>query len=37
MFLEIVTMFSTRLWGDRSRKNQKLLDGVTRAVEAPLQ
>ena len=31
--LEIVTMFSARLYGSRSRKNQKLLDGVKRAVE----
>lgn len=32
--LEIITVFSARLYGSRSRKNQKLLDGVTRAVEA---
>ena len=31
--LEIVTVFSARLYGSRSRKNQKLLDGVKRAVE----
>lgn len=32
--LEIITVFSARLYGSRSRKNQKLLDGVKRAVEA---
>jgi excisionase family DNA binding protein len=26
--LEIITVFSARLYGSRSRKNQKLLDGV---------
>lgn len=31
--LEIIAVFSARLYGSRSRKNQKLLDGVTRAVE----
>jgi len=31
--LEIITVFSARLYGSRSRKNQKLLDGVTQAVE----
>lgn len=31
--LEIVTVFSARLYGSRSRKNQKLLDGVKLAVE----
>ena len=31
--LEIITVFSARLYGSRSRKNQKLLDGVTRAVD----
>lgn len=31
--LEIITLFSARLYGSRSRKNQKLLDGVKRAVE----
>lgn len=31
--LEILTVFSARLYGSRSRKNQKLLDGVKRAVE----
>ena len=31
--LEIITVFSARLYGSRSRKNQKLLDGVQRAVE----
>ena len=32
--LEIITVFSARLYGSRSRKNQKLLEGVKRAVEA---
>jgi len=32
--LEIITVFSARLYGSRSRKNQKLLDGVKKAVEA---
>jgi predicted site-specific integrase-resolvase len=32
--LEIITVFSARLYGVRSRKNQKLLDGVKAAVEA---
>jgi excisionase family DNA binding protein len=31
--LEIITVFSARLYGRRSRKNQKLLDGVRAAVE----
>ncbi len=30
---EIITVFSARLYGSRSRKNQKLLDGVRVAVE----
>ena len=30
--LEIITVFSARLYGARSRKNQKLLDGVRAAV-----
>ncbi len=32
--LEIITVFSARLYGSRSRKNQKLLDGVKTAVAA---
>jgi putative resolvase len=32
--LEIITVFSARLYGARSGKNQKLPDGVRRAVEA---
>src|SRR5690554_2448624 len=32
--LEIITVFSARLYGSRSRKDQKLLDGVKAAVEA---
>ena len=31
--LEIITVFSARLYGSRLRKNQKLLDGVKKAVE----
>ncbi len=31
--LEIITVFSARLDGSRSRKNQKLLDGVKQVVE----
>ena len=31
--LEMITVFSAQLYGSRSRKNQKLLDGVKRAVE----
>jgi excisionase family DNA binding protein len=32
--LEIITVFSARLYGSRSSKNQKLLDEVKKAVEA---
>ena len=32
--LEIITVFSARLYGSRSRKNQKLLDGIKQAVDA---
>ena len=32
--LEIITVFSARLYGSRSRKNHKLLDGVKQAVQA---
>ena len=31
--LEIITIFSARLYGSRSKKNKKLLDGVTKVVE----
>jgi len=31
--LEIITVFSARLHGSRSRKNQKLLDGIQKAVD----
>ncbi|MBP1151295.1 IS607 family transposase [Methylocaldum sp. RMAD-M] len=31
--LEIITVFSARLYGSRSRKNQKLLNSVKKAVE----
>ena len=30
--LEIITVFSARLYGSRSRKNQKLIDSVKQAV-----
>jgi len=30
--LEIVTVFSARLYGSRSHKNKKLIDGVSKAV-----
>ena len=32
--LEIITVFSARLYGARSRKNQQLIDGMKKAVEA---
>jgi predicted site-specific integrase-resolvase len=31
--LEIITVFSARLYGSRSRKNKKLLDGIKKVVE----
>jgi excisionase family DNA binding protein len=31
--LEIITVFSARLYGSRSEKNKKLLDGVAKVVE----
>jgi excisionase family DNA binding protein len=31
--LEIITVFSARLYGSRSKKNKKLLEGVAKAVE----
>lgn len=31
--LEIITVFSARLYGSRSRKNQKLIDGIKKAVD----
>lgn len=31
--LEIITVFSARLYGSRSRKNQKLLDSVRQVIE----
>ena len=31
--LEIVTVFSARLYGSRSRKNKKLLEGIEKALE----
>ena len=30
--LEIITVFSARLYGSRSRKNKKLLDGILQVV-----
>lgn len=32
--LEIITVFSARLYGSRSKKNQKLLQGMKAAVES---
>lgn len=32
--LEIITVFSARLCGSRSKKNQKLLEGMKKAVAA---
>jgi len=34
--LEIITVFSARLYGSRSHKNQKLLNGIKRAAEEAL-
>ncbi|MBQ7262863.1 MAG: IS607 family transposase, partial [Synergistaceae bacterium] len=31
--IEIITVFSARLYGNRSHKNKKLIEGVLRAVE----
>jgi excisionase family DNA binding protein len=31
--IELVTVFSARLYGSRSRKNKKLIDGVSTAIE----
>jgi putative resolvase len=31
--IELITVFSARLYGSRSRKNQKLIDGMTQAVK----
>ena len=31
--LEIITVFSARLYGSRSRKNQRLIDTVKKAAE----
>lgn len=31
--LELITVFSARLYGSRSNKNKKLIDGMTRIVE----
>lgn len=32
--LEIITVFSARLYGSRSHKNQKLIDSIKAAAEA---
>lgn len=32
--LEIITVFSARLYGSRSRKNQKLIEGLKDAIDA---
>jgi len=32
--LEIITVFSARLYGSRSRKNQKIIDGIKKVVES---
>ena len=34
--LEIITVFSARLYGSRSHKNQKLLDSIKKAAEDAL-
>lgn len=31
--LEIITVFSARLYGSRSRKNKAIIDGIKKAVE----
>jgi predicted site-specific integrase-resolvase len=31
--LEIITVFSARLYGSRSKKNKKLIEGVRKVVE----
>ena len=31
--LEIITVFSARLYGSRSKKNQRLIDGMKQAVK----
>lgn len=31
--IELITVFSARLYGSRSRKNQKLIDNMTKAVQ----
>ena len=31
--LEIITVFSARLYGSRSRKNQKILEGVKKVID----
>ena len=30
--IELITVFSVRLYGARSRKNKKLVDGISKAV-----
>ena len=34
--LEIITVFSTRLYGSRSNKNKKMIEAVQKAVETAL-
>ena len=31
--LELITVFSARLYGSRSKKNKKLIDGMTQVVK----
>lgn len=31
--IELITVFSARLYGSRSKKNKKLIDGMTQAVK----
>jgi predicted site-specific integrase-resolvase len=31
--MELITVFSARLYGSRSRKNKKLLDNVAKAIQ----
>lgn len=31
--IELVTVFSARLYGARSRKNKKLIDGISSAID----
>lgn len=31
--IELITVFSARLYGSRSKKNKKLIDGMTQVVK----